>query len=970
VADILGNLAGAKYFSVMDLASGYWQVPVKEQDKYKTAFITPFGVFEFNVMPFGLRNAPATFQALMNEVLGDLINRGCAVYLDDIIVYSSTFKQHVDLIAQVLHRMRKANLHLRLKKCRFALQEVTYLGHRISATGIAPLADKVRAVQEFPTPRDVKQLRSFLGLVTFYARFIPALATTARPLHELLRKNAPNEWTDTHQRAFQALKDALTSAPILAHPDFDRPFLLETDASDVGISAILSQPVDPNWDGKSLPRTQVVEYASRTLLPAETRYSAREKEALAVVWGIRHYSHYLQAAPFHVFTDHSSLRQLMSTKDPTGRLARWIATLQEYAFTVHYRKGSHAQNADALSRAPLLQQVADSSPTIEWTGDLDDARATPLVLTEAPPSPAPHTGAHKDNAPFEPQHWLPAMAEVAREQQRDPELQAIISALQDEKGPAQETKNGGRYVLLDGVLHHAIKADDSENKFAPARLRLVVPVTLRRRFIEAFHATSLAVHPGRSRTEAQVTERFFWPGMIRDVRNFVKSCEVCARTKTTASTKQGLLQPIFSERPGDIVGLDLFGPFPKSASGNTICLTMVDHFTHWVELIPLPNQSAAAVADAFFDNWVTRYGCPKRLITDQGAQFKAELFARLTRRLGIEHKVTTPYHPQSDGFTERQHRTIKAALQACVADNQTDWDSWLPAVAFTLRSTPIDGLGLSPFEVLFGYAPRHAMDAMLAPTAELPADPLDRYQRLPQVLNAVHKRVRDWQRRSKAKNKENYDDSRETVLYQPGDQVLLYTPPHQTGLATKLLKSWSTPMVVEKALSPINYVVRNPVNGATQTVHVQRLARWQPVAPQGKQDEPAFAAGPAVEAPNVTRRLEPDNFVIVRNDRNAQRGFVARVISRDKLQGTLVVHAYNSASKAEVHKRKYLPSHYATSRAGKQVEIFSSKPPPGFEPYIQLVDELDVVAGPFQLEPKTGRVPEHVIATLPAKFML
>ena len=347
IQESLDHLSGAKWFSTLDLCSGYWQVDVEPSDRPKTAFATRRGLYEFSVMPFGLCNAPATFQRLMESVLRGLQFETCLVYLDDIIVVGKTFEEMIKNLSQVFNRLAEAGLKLKAKKCNLFASEVEYLGHVITEAGVATSKDKTQAIENWPVPRNVTEVRSFLGLCSYYRRFVPSFASMADPLHKLTKKGNSFKWTEDCQRSFDSLRHALTSPPILANPDFSKPFILDCDASDQSIGAVLSQKVD------GIER--VCAYASRTLSKSERKYCVTRKELLAVVHFVKHFRHYLYGRQFLVRTDHSSLRWLMQFKNPQNQLARWLEILSEFDFQIQHRPGRQHSNADALSRIPCRQ---------------------------------------------------------------------------------------------------------------------------------------------------------------------------------------------------------------------------------------------------------------------------------------------------------------------------------------------------------------------------------------------------------------------------------------------------------------------------------------------------------------------------------------------------------------------------------------------------------------------------------------
>ena len=345
IDDTLDLLTGCQYFTTLDLASGYWQV---EGASEKTAFTTYSGLYQFRKMPFGLVNAPATFQRLMEVVLADLARHCCLVYLDDVLVMGTTFEEHQRNLTKVLDRLRDAGLRLKPKKCCFAKLEVEYLGHVVSAQGVRTDPKKLKAINEYPTPTNLKTLCSFLGLASYYRKFIANFSKVANPLHALTRKDVPFVWTAQCQAAFERLKELLTSAPLLSFPRFDQPFLVETDASLNCLGAVLAQKQD---DGLVRP----LAYASRSLQPHEKNYGITELEGLGVVWAVKHFCPYLYGHKCAVYTDHEALKALLNTPQPSGKLARWGMAIQELDLSIHYRPGKQNSNADALSRSPLTE---------------------------------------------------------------------------------------------------------------------------------------------------------------------------------------------------------------------------------------------------------------------------------------------------------------------------------------------------------------------------------------------------------------------------------------------------------------------------------------------------------------------------------------------------------------------------------------------------------------------------------------
>ena len=490
VDDALDALHGTRYFSSMDLMSGYWQVEMEAASREHTAFITYGGLYEFLVVPFGLTGAPSTFERLMECVLRNLTYKICLIYLDDILVYSKTFDDHLSHLRQVFDRLRHANLKLKPSKCKFACTKVTYLGHVVSPDGISPDEDKISAVRDFPRPHNIKTVQSFLGLANYYRRFIKDFAKIAAPINQLLRKNHKFLWTDACEQAFKALKDALTSAPILAFPNFKEPFHLYTDASNDGIGVTLGQIQEG--------REVAIAYAGRDFNTAERNYSTTEREALAVIFGIKKFEPYLYGKKFILHTDHHSLKWLMTISDPTGKLARWSLLIQQHDFEIRHRPGASHANADALSRRPYTLPP----PSIS-------AYDTPGVQ----------------------------IARVRELQHRDPDLADLIAYLETSKLPHDNAS--ARSLLLtiddyflssDGLLFHLWTPTGSRRK--TTYQQLVIPAALRYEILSWGHDDPTAGHFGTTKTYEKLRTRYYWRKMFSDVQHWTRSCADCSMRKT------------------------------------------------------------------------------------------------------------------------------------------------------------------------------------------------------------------------------------------------------------------------------------------------------------------------------------------------------------------------------------------------------------------------------------------------------
>ncbi|KAL7871425.1 hypothetical protein SRHO_G00064080 [Serrasalmus rhombeus] len=620
VDESLDFLVRGKFISTIDLARGYWQVGVEESSRPKTAFASHCGLFQFKVLPFGLCNSPATFQRLMNTVLAGLVYRCCAVYLDDVVIASPTFEQHLLDLRQVFSRLESAGLSLKLGKCQFCLDELKFLGYRVTPQGILPDTDKVRAVTAFPVPTDVRQVRQFLGLTGYYRRFIGGYAQQAEPLFALTRQDSLFLWDENCQQAMDFLKDRLTSAPILCFPDFERAFYLHTDACDMGLGAALMQQDET---GKEV----VVAYASRTLHKSEKPYSTTEKECLAVIWALEHFRPYIEGLPVTVYTDHSSLRWLMSWQNPTGRLARWCLRLQDFDIRIIHKPGARNQVPDALSRNPVHsdQGPTDLLPEHAVIAGLDLRAQPPVELTDK-------------------EH-------LQRLQREDPALAEVLKKLESPQCTESEEGWESKFVVYEDLLYY--KDSSVSCSLHPLKqLKLYAPESIRGSLLNYFHDHPTAGHLGITKTLARLRLRFFWPKLRKDVKTYVLSCPVCQLTKPCQKKPAGLLVPIHASEPWEVAGVDFVGPLPRTAAGNTYILVFVDYFSKWIEVSAVREATAQVAASKFQSEVFARHGAPKYLISDRGTPFMSELFNQIMKILGSEHCLTTAYHPQTNA-TER-----------------------------------------------------------------------------------------------------------------------------------------------------------------------------------------------------------------------------------------------------------------------------------------------------------------------------
>lgn len=780
IDDTLDRLRDAKFFSSLDLKSGYWQIEVDERDREKTAFVTPDGLYEFKVLPFGLCSAPATFQRMMDTVLSGLKWQSCLVYLDDVVIFSATFDQHVERLRTVLEAISSAGLTIKPQKCHFGFHELLFLGHVVSSEGIRPDPEKTAAVEKFPRPTDKRAVRRFLGLCAYYRRFVKDFSKIAEPLTRLTKEDMPFTWTSEQEEAFNELRQRLLHHPVLAHFHEEAETEIHTDASNLGLGAVLVQL----QNGEE----RVVAYASRTLSRAEINYSATEKECLAVIWAIQKFRPYLYGRPFRAVSDHHSLCWLTGLKDPSGRLARWSLRLQEYDITVVYKSGRKHSDADCLSRAPMESAPAE---------DGDDLLLPGVVST----------------------------ADMTEYQRSDAELLKLIKHLEGQpvRVPRVFVRGLSSYLMRNNVLYKR-NFEHSKEKFL-----LVVPSALRPEILEACHDDPAAGHLGVSRTLARIRTKYYWPKLLDAVQHYVRTCRDCQRRKTPPLKPAGFLQPIEPpESPFEQVGMDLLGPFPTSSMGNRWIVVATDYLTRYAETASLTRGTAIEVAEFFVTNIVLRHGAPKVVITDRGTAFTANLTQSIMKLTHTSHRKTTAYHPQTNGLTERLNRTLTDMLSIYVDLEHRAWDKILPYATFAYNTAVQETTKVTPFQLVYGRVVTTPLDAMLpvGDNTEHKPDISEFIQRAEEARQLARHHIKQQQR----VDANRYNLRRRGVDYAPGDLVWIWTPVRTPGLSEKLMRRYFGPYRVLRRVSSLNYEVSpegqvssSRCRRSTEIVHVVRM---------------------------------------------------------------------------------------------------------------------------------------------------
>jgi len=860
VEDTIDAMAGASYFSTFDLASGFWQVELTNAAKSKSAFVTPFGLYQWNVMPFGLCNAPATF-----------IPSTCNAFMDDVITFAQSFANQLHNMRSVLIRFRDAGLKIKPKKCKLMCKEVSYLGHVFSASGVAPDPAKFSVIKTWPTPRSATDVRRFVGLASYYRRFIPKFAEIADPLHGLTKKKVPFSWTGECQAAFEKLQDYLVTAPILQYPDPSLPFVLDTDASNVGIGAVLSQICNG--------QERVIGYASRSLSKSQRKYGTPRKEMFAVVHFTNHFRHYLLGAPFILRTDHRSLIWLDSFRDTDGLLARWLEKLSAFQYSVLHRPGSSHGNADALSRLPELSQffvTSDDTPTSDdvaaAVSSSEHSVSDGSGALEIPSTPATTQGpdVSTEQPPPEPWSGFWSREELRTAQEEDPDITKMIGwqqALLDRPKRHDIAMNGAtpgflrlwgqwkRLRLVDGVLYRTYTPPDgSEDPF----LQLLIPASLRPVVLKSLHSDCSGGHLGAEKTLEKIRRRFYWPLMTADVKHYCQSCADCEARNSAAPIPRAPLQTVRPSYPLERVAMDIMGPLPTTARGNRYIVVIEDYFTKWVEAFPMADMRAETVAVALVDGFICRYGVPHTLHTDQGSQFESRLFQEMCRLLDMKKTRTTPYHPSGDGLVERMNRTLEGMLSSRVSDAHTDWDLYLQRSLFAYRCSVHSSTKETPSLLMFGRELSLPIDIMFNDSLQGLSTTVHSYiDTLRTTLQRAFTHAREAGAHAQRRQKAFYDRRTVDRKFAPGDAVLLHNPVVKPGTTKKFRRPWVGPYRIVDAIDDVVYRIEDH-RGKRSVVHIDRLKKSHQQLPDtALQDTPPVSRFPVNPVQSPPQPYDP-----------------------------------------------------------------------------------------------------------------
>ena len=868
IQDCLDAVAGSSLFSTMDLTSGYFQIPVKREDIPKTAFVCKYGHFEMTRMPFGLNNAASTFQRTMELALQGLQWVTCLIYIDDVIVFGKDFDEHMQRLEEVLDRIKKAGLKLKASKSYLLQKEVIFLGHVVSGEGIKPSPTNVTKVVDWPTPKTAKQVKQFVAMASYYRRYVRNFASTARPMVDLTKKGKKFLWSEACENAFNSLKRALISADVMGYPLNEAgEFILDVDASDLGIGAVLHQV----QGGKET----VLAYASRSLNKAEANYCITEKELLAARYFIEYFRQYLLGRRFLVRSDHQSLVWLFQLKEPRGKIARWIEILSQYDFAIQYRPGKKQPHCDALSRCEnpracdcpqqdtmeplkcgpcrkcvkraqdMVHEKLYKDLTTHESALQQDTQTAKGVdeLPEAVPGPSskPDSSDCTQPDPHLITSWFQgkSTAELRKLQENDSDIGPILRAFASERRPTNQEMSvmspASRHywiiwdtlILQDSLLCKKFIKKDGTGEY----IQFIVPTAMKKEVLHQMHNSVLSGHLGCKKTKAKIIQRFYWYSLRDDIKLHIQKCDVCAADKKPTKVLKAPLGQFNAGAPGDCVATDYLGPLPVTGRGNRYILLLTDHFTKYVEIIPVPDMTAEICAQKILNEFISRWGCPLSVHSDQGRTYESQVFKQLCRMLEIRKTRTSPRHPQGNGQSERFNRTLLRMVKAYLCGEQRDWDLHLGCLAGAYRATPNESTKLSPNLLTIGREVR--LPAELVFSSKSTCDGLDitsygeYVDQLRQKMQYAHEVARKHLSCSAKRSKEIYDTKISVNQYQVGDVVWLLQEARHVGECQKLVRIYEGPYLVIRKYSDINFLLQLDGRGKTKPAHHNKLKPYE-----------------------------------------------------------------------------------------------------------------------------------------------
>jgi hypothetical protein len=808
--ELTDRLSKAKYLTKLDLRAGYHQVRIADNDINKTAFITRYGLYEYLVMPFGLCNAPSTFMRMMNDILRPLLDVCVIVFIDDILIYSETEEQHHIDVCQVFDLLRQHKLYVKLSKCEFFKHEVEFLGHIVGNGHIKMCPSKISAILEWPTPSSITDIRSFIGLCNYYRKFIQGFSTITSPLIELTRNDIPFIWTLKQQSSFDQLKHAITSAPILQLPNQSYSWTLYTDASGYAIGGVLCQDT-----GNGM---KPVVFLSRKLAGAELNCAVYEKEFYAIIYCLQQCQWYLQGNEVIIYTDHQSLKYFLSQKSLSSKQSRWIEFLSSFACKIEYKEGKYNVVADALSRRSdhridINNNTDNNNNNINTAIDniKNSIRINNIICIDN--IPCPYTNLFGISTFTLDDEYLHKIQEAYKD---DEQCKMIL-----------QSQSNITYTIKNGYIY---KAD-----------RLYIPSfdILKQPLLYEYHDSASSAHRGIASTHERIKRYFYWPNMLNDIEQYIRTCKECQQSKAVNQLKNGLLQPLpIPNNKFEDISMDFITHLPTTNNNNNIILVIVDRLTKYARFIAMSTKhnhelpAAEITAEAVFSNWCRIYDIPHTIVSDRDTQFTSKFWSTLFEKFNTKLKYSTAYHPQTDGQTERTNRTLEEILRSYLSPTQTDWDQWLSSAEIAYNNTYHSSTQQTPHELVFNQKRRSIADYISlynnTPNKAI-TTAADRIQQAKQCIERAQ------QRQIREANKH-----RRNIQYNLGDLVFISTEHlNPTGSSSnKLMYKYIGPYRITRRISNVTYEVLLPRNSKLHNVfYVNRLRKFYPRLTQFADDD-------------------------------------------------------------------------------------------------------------------------------------